>query len=135
MKRVFSHIAAAAGVLALVAGGAVAQPADPIPSTADGALDIPELWDCDRIEPEYAQWLEDGNAPEDWRYVGKTYRDVEDDELYSWQDWLDWADNAGCGAGFAEAGKSPTAIVGVLVAFYATGLIAALGGDRAISPG
>lgn len=133
MKRAIPNIVAAAAALGLVGGSAVAQQAEPIPSNAAGALEAPEYWDCDRIRPEYSEYLEDGNAPEEWRYVGQNYRDVSDDRIYTWQDWLDWADEAGCAAGYVEA--RPGVAIGLLMGFFGAGLIAATGGERAISPG
>ena len=134
MKRTFPTMVTAIAALALVGGNALAQQVEPVPSDAQGALLAPEYWDCDRIRPEYSDWLEEGNAPEDWRYVGQTYRDVRDDRLYTWQDWLDWADEAGCGAALLAEPQPGTAI-GILLSFFGAGLIAAVGGERAVSPG
>ena len=134
MKSIQSHAMTAFAALALVAGSAAAQQGEVIPSSQDGALDAPETWNCDRIRPEYARWLEDGNAPADWRYAGITYRDVQNDRLYTWQDWLDWADEAGC-PGLVDGQLQPNNAIGILLSFFGAGLIAAVGGERAISPG
>ena len=138
MRRM--SIAALASV-ALVAGAMSAAAQDSgdsvIPSDRAGALDEPERWDCRRIRPEYEAWLDEGNAASDWRYVGKTYRDVGTGELYSWQDWLAWYEDAGCAAALADAGgvdQSRLLIGGAVVAF-GTGLIIASGGSGPKSPG
>ena len=127
--------------ISLAAGGAaVAQSVgdQAIPSDQDGALDEPETWNCTRIQPEYSRWLDDGNSPESWRYVGKTYREVDTGELYTWQDWLDWADDNGCPIGLAEGsvsgGPSGGLIAGAITAF-GTGLIVAANGSGPKSPG
>ena len=137
MKRAIPTLAASAAAIALVGGSALAQSSQPIASDTQGALEAPEYWNCDRIRPEYTAYLEAGNAPESWRYVGKTYRDVANDRTYTWQDWLDWADDAGCGAARLAEPKPNTAI-GILLGFFGAGLIAAVGGGGgggSISPG
>lgn len=130
---------AAAALFAGVAGSGVAQPgAEPIPSDTPGALDIPETWDCRRIEPEYRDWLEAGNTPESWKYVGKTYRDLVSGELYNWQDWLNWANSAGCLPGAAQT-TPPAPATGMImtgaVAALGVGAIAARDGSGPKSPG
>ncbi|MBY6014606.1 hypothetical protein KUV75_06780 [Qipengyuania gaetbuli] len=135
MKRAFPTLVVSAAAIALVGGSALAQSAQPIASDEQGALEAPEYWDCDRIRPEYTAYLDAGNAPESWRYFGKTYRDVANDRIYTWQDWLDWADDAGCGAARLAEPKPNTAI-GILLGFFGAGLIAAVGGGGgSISPG
>lgn len=128
--------------LSLCAGGVAAYAQDAVDRTIGsdetGALDAPERWNCTRIRPEYSRWLDDGNTPESWRYVGKTYRDVDTGELYTWQDWLEWAETAGCAPGYVEgaAGSGPSGglIAGAITAF-GTGLIIAAGGSGPKSPG
>jgi hypothetical protein len=107
-----------------------------IGSNTPGALDIPERWDCRRIQPEYSDWLEKGNSPDSWKYAGKTYRNVGTDKTYSWQDWLDWADSAGCFAGAhgTETLQTQTLIGGAIGAFGAA-LIGAQSGSGPKSPG
>lgn len=111
----------------------------PIPSDTPGALDIPETWDCRRIEPEYRDWLEAGNTPESWKYVGKTYRDLVSGELYNWQDWLDWAGNAGCLPGAAQTTPAGVPTTGLIITGAVTalgvGAVAASGGSGPKSPG
>lgn len=108
-----------------------------IASDAEGALPVPEEWDCRIIQPDYRDWLEAGNSPESWRYVGHRYRNVANDRIYTWQDWLDWADDAGCAPPVVDASTagSPSAALGVVVGFLGAGLIAALSGSGAKSPG
>ena len=67
-----------------------------IPSDASDALREPEFWTCSYLLPEYQAWLEGGNDPNDWSMVGKTYRNAETGELYTWIDWLDWIDEHKC---------------------------------------
>lgn len=100
--------------------------ASAIPSNAPGALPRPEEWDCERIYPEYRDWLEAGNAPADWRHVGKTYRDVEDAELYSWNDWLEWAERAEC-PGFAQLQPEFAPLVIPATSAIISSAVAALG--------
>ena len=113
--------------------------AGPIPSDTPGALDIPETWDCTRIEPEYRDWLEAGNTPESWKFVGKTYRAVEDGDIYNWQDWLDWADDAGCLPGAAQTTPGGVPTTGLIITGAVTalgvGAVAASGGSGPKSPG
>lgn len=108
-----------------------------IPSDAAGALERPGKWNCSRIRPEYSRWLEQGNKPEAWRYAGKTFRDRATDKLYNWQDWLDWAEGAGCFAGNAPQGAGiPTnALIGGAVTVFGAGLIAVHHGSGPKSPG
>ena len=78
---------------ALVAGlsmSVVAQGDQTIASTELGALPSPATWECNEIAPEYQLWLDDGNPPEQWKYVGKLYRDVADNSFYDWNVWLAW---------------------------------------------
>lgn len=102
-----------------------------VPSSRSDALPVPSRWDCDLIRPEWEQWLRDGKPREDWRYAGPTYRDVDTGELYTWRDWLRWADEEGCATlGYpADAGgiSSRLALTGL---YFVTGvalLVAALG--------
>ena len=80
-------------------------PANAIPSDAEGALPVPQDWNCDRIRPEYREWLRTGHDKNDWRFAGKTYRAVDTGEVYDWNDWLRWARTEKC-AGFAQASNS-----------------------------
>ncbi|MFN2098464.1 hypothetical protein [Altererythrobacter sp. MF3-039] len=101
-----------------------------IPSDEANALDPPRAWDCTRIVPEYRAWLEAGNTPDTWRYVGPTYRDVADGTRYNWDDWLAWHDRA-CPAVVAADAAMPgnaALIGGVVGALGVTGLIAGSGG-------
>lgn len=127
--------APAALPLALAAQGAV------IPSDAEDALDRPELWDCTRILPEYRRWLEEGNAPESWKYVGKTYRDSATGGNYDWQDWLEWAAQRKCDVGplveeqFLPLAFTPlSGVIGGLISAAGAGGLLASGGN-ADSPG
>lgn len=103
MRKVLSVlIAATLGSVAATSGWSQG-PASPsggnsrlIPSTADGALEEPEGWNCGDILPEYRQWLDEGNDPNDWVHVGKAYYVYETGEKYSWNDWIDWANSSGC---------------------------------------
>ena len=130
---------AAAG--SLVANTALAQVGQGeeavIASDTEGALPVPEEWDCSLIRPDYRDWLNDNNTPESWRYAGHRYRNVANDRIYTWQDWLDWADDAGCPApvGPVSPAASPNAGLGVVVGFLGAGLIAALSGSNSKSPG
>ena len=132
-------IAAIALLSAGLAASAFAQaPAGPIPSDAPDALDVPETWDCRRIEPDYRDWLEAGNPADSWKYVGKTYRDVKDGDIYTWQDWLNWADDAGCLPGAAQTtapAPATSMIMTGAVAALGVGAIAARDGSGPKSPG
>ncbi len=101
-----------------------------IPSDDPSALIPPRAWDCTRIVPEYEAWLEAGNTPETWRYVGPTYRDVADGSRYNWNDWLEWHGRACPAVAPADAGPLNNAalIGGVVGALGVTGLIAGSGG-------
>ena len=129
-------IAIAAASLWGVAG--VAQDAADlaISSETPGALDARSNWDCTKIRPEYSDWLDAGNAPASWRHVGKTYRDAETGELYNWQDWLDWAEDAGCFAGYTTQGTlPPNALIGGAITVFGASLIAIHNGSGPKSPG
>lgn len=117
-------------------GFAQGAPAGPILSDTPGALDVPETWDCRRIEPEYSDWLDKGNSPQSWKFAGKTYREAGTDKLYDWQDWLDWADKAGCfkGANLTNGVNTQLLIGGAITAMGA-GLIGAQSGSGPKSPG
>lgn len=128
-----------AGALVFGTGAALAaqdpQTAETIvPSSRADALPPPEEWRCDLIRPDYAEWLEAGNAPQDFRYAGPTYRDVEDGELYNWQDWLEWERTADCAVAEASPFNGRTA-VGAAVAGIGTALLVAGSGENAKSPG
>ncbi|WP_369026900.1 hypothetical protein [Qipengyuania sp. RANM35] len=132
-------IAAAAGMLCAVSGSAQesgATAAGVIASDTPGALDEPGTWNCSRIKPEYTDWLDTGHSPDSWRHFGKTYRDSQTDKLYTWQDWLDWAEGAGCFAGYAPEGvASPNVFIGGALTFFGAGLIAIQSGSGPKSPG
>ena len=91
-----------AGAAALAVNGSlvVAQDASEreILSSEDGALLPPEYWDCSIYVEEYEDYLEAGNVPESWRFVGKRYRSAGDGEIYDWREWLDWYEDADCAA-------------------------------------
>lgn len=101
-----------------------------ISSDEADALIPPRAWDCTKIYPEYRAWLEAGNTPDTWRYVGPTYRDVADGTRYDWNDWLAWYDRACPAAVVADGGLPGNAalIGGVVGALGVTGLIAGAGG-------
>ena len=129
-----------AASLSLVAGGAAVWAqgtgGDVISSQEADALDEPETWSCDRIGPEYSRWLDEGNSPDSWRYVGKTYRDANTGELYNWQDWLEWADENSCGiAPVEEILPFAPLIAPAITALGAGGLLASSSGARPMSPG
>ena len=102
--RIISLTVLVVGACALGTSLAFAQPDIPandasnglIPSTADGALDEPSTWSCDRLLPEYKAWLDQGNDPNEWVHVGKGYYVFETGEKYSWNDWIDWMNSNGC---------------------------------------
>ena len=65
---------------------------------------------------------------------GPAGRDVEDGELYNWQDWLEWERTADC----ATPGTSSfngRAAVGAAVSGIGTALLVAGSGENAKSPG
>ncbi|QYJ06883.1 hypothetical protein [Qipengyuania flava] len=138
-RRTGACLAAAAFAVSTVGIGAAQTGPAPIPSDTPDALEIPELWDCSRIEPEYRDWLDAGNTPDSWKYVGKIYRDVEDGDLYNWQDWLDWADDAGCLPGgltnTTPGVPAPGLIVAGVVTALGVGVVAGSGGSGNKSPG
>ena len=130
-------IAVAAGLAWTGAGSAQVSEPSAISSATPGALDVPERWDCRRIKPEYSDWLDAGNSPQSWRHAGKTFRDAETGKTYTWQDWLDWAEDAGCFAGYvptAGAVQQAPLITGAITAFGAS-LVAIHRGSRPKSPG
>ena len=140
--RTILPITLLAAAASLAAGGAFAQ-ADsaPVSSDSPGALEAPEDWDCDRYEEEWREWVDDGNAPEAWRFAGKTYRAVSDGDIYRWDDWLEWAEDNNCLAGAylapqgASAGISGMTAVGAVLGTLAVAIVVASGGDNAMSPG
>lgn len=67
-----------------------------IPSDAAGALSLPDTWDCEMYVQEYRAWLDNGNAPEDWKYAGKIYTNIKTGAQYGWNDWIDWVNVNGC---------------------------------------
>lgn len=131
-----------AAAASLAANAALAQ-ADsaPIASNEAGALEAPEDWTCDRYDDEWREWLDDGNSPDAWRFSGKTYRAVSDGDVYTWGDWLDWAEDKGCVAGAYLTPQGQGGVfggstaIGLVIGFFATALIAASGGENAKSPG
>lgn len=129
-------VAVAAGLLCAVSGAAQEAEGSAIPSDTPGALDVRSSWDCTKIRPEYSDWLEAGNSPESWRHVGKTYRDRETGDLYQWQDWLDWAEDAGCFAGYTAQGTiPPNALIGSAITVFGASMIAIHHGSGPKSPG
>lgn len=137
-RRLGASLAGTALVLGLAAGGSAQTGPSPISSDTPGALEIPELWDCTRIEPEYRDWLEAGNTPESWKFAGKTYRDTLTDELYTWQDWLDWADDAGClpaGLQTTPGVPAPGIIIAGVITTLGVGIVSGSGGSGPKSPG
>lgn len=134
-----------AAAASLAANTAIAQAdAAPIASDSVGALEAPEDWDCDRYEEEWREWIDQGNSPDTWRFAGKRYSAVSDGDIYTWQDWLDWADENGCLAG-AYILAEDSGVVGVafgglsavlaVLGTSTTGLIAASGGENSQSHG
>lgn len=122
------------------------QQADPVPilSTAEGALSPPETWTCDAYVDEYRAWIDDGNAPADWRFAGKRYMDVATNSIYTWDDWIDQRyEQCLKQADYVdpESGRvvpSSTGLIGGIVgAAGATGLASGAGGGSggADSPG
>lgn len=122
---------------------AAAQPTSENATTAiwsnePGALDTPDTWDCSRIYPEYRSFLDAGNAPEEWKHVGKTFYDVANQKPYTWLDWIDWANENFCGPALAKPELvivGPGALIGAAVAGAGTGLITAANGSGPLSPG
>ena len=118
--------------LALACGlgaSALAQ-VNAVPSSASNALPPPDSWRCDRIAPEYDAWIEGGNSADTWRYSGPTYRDVANDRLYDWNDWLAWHSDA-CLAATGEQGGMPDTgmlVGGIVGALGVTALAAGSGG-------
>ena len=117
-----------------------------IASSAVGAMVPPEQWDCDHYVSEYKQFIEEGNAPEDWRFVGKQYRAVDTGEFYDWPMWLEWEKDADCagmaampGTGGAGGGSaSMNAATGGGLSGTTVGLVAGvlgLGGAAAAAGG
>ena len=132
----FATIAATAGLLFAVSGAAQDAGVDAIASDTAGALDVPGQWNCSRIRPEYSDWIDAGKSPESWRYVGKTYRDAQTGNLYTWQDWLSWAESAGCFAGYTPEGvPNANVLIGGAITAFGAGLIAVQGGSGPKSPG
>ena len=120
-------VCAAAGSLSLTA---TAQQDIAIPSTTADALPPPETWNCDTIAREYGAWLNDGNTPESWKYVGPTWRDVSNGKTYDWNNWLDWHRSA-CAALPGEPSGVPDnamLIGGIVGALTITALAAGSGG-------
>ena len=118
-------------------GGALfAQPGDAgqiIESDDPAALPPPERWDCAIIEPEYRAWLADGQGAQEYRYVGKTYRDAATGSLYRWDDWLAWRSQAAC----APVAGIPAdrVAVGTALTALGAGVLLASSGANAKSPG
>ena len=121
----------------LLSIGVAAQPAsqdgDTIVWTGEGeGLEPPRLWDCSRIAPEYRAWLEADNAPQDWKFAGKTYREAGDERSYDWSEWLNWYERScALGAPLAEGSAAGSGGNGLGIAAN----VAALGGFVALSSG
>lgn len=118
-------------VSACLALSAVVGAQDRIISSDDAnAMPPPRAWDCTRIVPEYRAWLDAGNTPDTWRYVGKNYRDVADGTRYEWNDWLEWHGRACPAVAPTEGGITGNAalIGGVVGALGVTALVAGSGG-------
>ena len=86
-----------------------------ISSADDGSLRRPEDWTCDYLVNEWEDWLENEQPLSEWRFADRVYRDEADDELYRWEDWLDWYADSGCGAVIADttAGVSSATLTAV----------------------
>ncbi|QPC98143.1 hypothetical protein [Qipengyuania soli] len=108
-----------------------------ISSSTEGALDPPELWTCERIYPEYKAYLDAGNAPEAWIHVGKVYRDANSGKIYTWRNWIDWANVSNCGgdALLAKPEMSSSEWLGLAIPQFGVGLVAAERGSGPKSPG
>jgi hypothetical protein len=125
----------------------VAKPAMPakrvndIRSDADGALATPDQWNCDYLVEEYRAWLDAGNRPESWRYAGHSYLDINSKAQYSWDNWIDWQNEAGClPVALAKPELLPAAIggsqgVGAVLGVFGAGVATAIEGENADSPG
>lgn len=117
---------------------AAAQAATAIPSTEEDALPPPSVWTCTLLVDEYRQWLEQGNDPKDWKYVGKSYVDAEG-ETYTWLDWIDWINAQGCvDGGLVKPEIAPLAAASLLPSLFAPAIPAATTAVLAIdnkSPG
>ena len=133
-------------VLALAGAGFVTAQAgfaqselEPVASDREGALLPPDRWDCSTYVREYREFLDDGNAPEDWRFVGQRYRDIADGAIYDWGDWLAWEARNKCAAAAGDGnGFGGMTAVGIVGGLLVTGAIAAGGGGEgapAKSPG
>lgn len=144
IPQAFDNLADSAPAVAiLVAAGSeimASVEASAIASDTEGAMLPPRRWSCDIYVDEYRDWLDEGNAREDWRFEGKTYRDVETAELYNTDTWRAWLADSECpGMPAAEdevaaAGMgSLLPILGGTTAAAAAG--AAMGGGGADSPG
>lgn len=103
-----------------------------ISSDDPAALAPPRAWDCSKIHPEYQAWLEAGNTPETWRYVGPTYSDVADGTRYQWGDWLEWYDRSCPALAPAQSGPLDDGMLigGVVGALVVTGALAGSGGGN-----
>ena len=139
MRAILAVLAlAGAGVVTAQAGLAQSE-LEPVASDREGALLPPDRWDCSVYVQEYRAFLEDGNAPEDWRFVGRRYRDIVDGTIYDWDDWLAWEAQNGCAATAGDGnGFGGMTAVGIVGGLLVTGAIAAGGGGDgapAKSPG
>ena len=121
---------AAASVATAQQGGGQTTGAseDIVSSNTGGSLLRPEDWSCDYLVGEWEDWVEDERPASEWRFAGRMYRDVADDELYSWEDWLDWYDESGCGAAVVDTtgGMSRAATyygIGAAISVYGAAII------------
>ena len=111
----------------------------------------PRRWSCEEIFPEYRTWLDEGNAPTDWKFAGRSFYDPQLEQGYSWEDWLQWAASSECegaaafrpevaalvpaAAAATGLGSAATAAGVAAAAAAATAAATAGGGQPADSPG
>ncbi|TMM49014.1 hypothetical protein [Qipengyuania marisflavi] len=113
------------------------KPDEPvIDSDSPGALDPKDAWSCELILPEYRAWLDEGNDPADWKFVGKTFRDVRDSATYTWLDWIDWINENDCvEGGLVKPEIAPLAAFSILPALLTTAPVASALALNNDSPG
>ena len=70
-----------------------------IPSDSEGALLPPGQWNCELYIAEYREWLNSGQAANEWRFYGKDYVEKASGLKYSWKDWLRWVGSSDCELG------------------------------------